>query len=135
MRLRRSKTASIPAAVNVLMLVGLLGPKAEEFDRLRAQDAARASGEMICFDPGAPFYVAGRPLYGDELRGASATERAYVVVNAPAIVASLLISHQLSSATAKWVTGINLTPSVWNSGILAVRSRSGLRAGRSPSAR
>ncbi len=120
MPLRRWKLARILTALNVLVLIALLAPKAPEFDRLRAQDAERASGEMTFLESEAPLYVGGRPLYGGELVvGVSMAERAYVFVNVPAILVSFVVAAPLSGATAKWVASSSLTPSVWESWVLA----------------
>jgi hypothetical protein len=120
MPLRRSKLARILAALNVLVLITLLAPKTPEFDRLRAEDAVQASGELNFLGSEEPLYVAGRPLYGGELVfGVSLAERAYVFANAPAILASLAVALPLSGATATLVAGSNLTPSVWTSWVLA----------------
>jgi len=120
MPLRRSKVAQLLAGLNVLVLVVLLAPKTPEFDRLRARDAARASGAIDFLDSEEPLYVAGRPLYAGELVfGVSLAERAYVFANVPAILASLAVALPLSGATAKLVAGPTLTPSVWESWVLA----------------
>lgn len=120
MPLRRRKLPQILAALNVLVLIALLAPKASEFDRLRADDAARASGEMHFLDSEQPLYVAGRPLYGGELVfGVSVAERAFVIANIPAVLTSLAVALPLSGATEKLVANPTLTPSVWQSWVLA----------------
>lgn len=108
------------AAVNVLALVVLLATKTPEYERLRAEDRARESGEIQFFESEAPFYVAARPLYAGQLVfGVPVLEEVYVFVNVPAMLVSLVISLPLASISAKLATGSYQASSVWASWVSA----------------